>query len=413
MSYRIQQSLSTSQSNKSLPTTKDSLVGIVISVVLNDSKLNNGVSVDGVEPTRTDLIGSCKIRPITDAITPHEELRYYKPQDSNQIDLPLVGEMVELVRVGGTTYYKRLPNSNINVGNAVENRDVKTYGDDDSSKPTDYRTTSTTGISNTNSNAQNRQTKLGEYFTPNQVNPLLLYEGDKLIQSRFGQSIRFSGYNNPDSEYSPTTILRNRQNNTQVNFGSLIEEDINRDGSVIVLSSNKYKMNFQPGLVDDGGSSDFKTTPIKAKLPKEYVGFDQMLLNSERIIISSKSQEMLFFSKGNYGFISDGKFTIDNGQGGADLDFGNDVNITTDRNNANFTILTGTGNIFLNTTQKKERIVRGDTLVKLLTELIDAINKQVYNTPAGPTAVGPTNRSTFNDIKSKLKDALSTLNYTE
>jgi hypothetical protein len=413
MSYRIQQSLSTSQSNKSLPTTKDSLVGIVISVVLNDSKLNNGVSVDGVEPTRTDLVGSCKIRPITDAITPHEELRYYKPQDSNQIDLPLVGEMVELVRVGGTTYYKRLPNSNINVGNAVENRDAKTYGDDDSSKTGDYKTTSTTGISNTNSNAQNRETKLGEYFTPNQVNPLLLYEGDKLIQSRFGQSIRFSGYNNPESEYSPTTILRNRQNNTQVNFGSLIEEDINRDGSVIVLSSNKYKMNFQPGLVDDGGSSDFKTTPIKAKLPKEYVGFDQMLLNSERIIISSKSQEMLFFSKGNYGFISDGKFTIDNGQGGADLDFGDDVNITTDRNNGNFTILTGTGNIFLNTTQKKERIVRGDTLVKLLSELIDAINKQVYNTPAGPTAVGPTNRSTFNDIKSKLKDALSTLNYTE
>ena len=122
---------------------------------------------------------------------------------------------------------------------------------------------------------------------------------------------------------------------------------------------------------------------------------------------------MLFFSKGNYGFISDGKFTIDNGNGGADLDFGDDVNITTDRNNGDFTILTGDGNIFLNTTEKTERVVRGDTLVELLGELIDAINQQVYNTPAGPSAVGPTNRSTFNDIKSKLQDALSTLNYTE
>jgi len=58
-------------------------------------------------------------------------------------------------------------------------------------------------------------------------------------------------------------------------------------------------------------------------------------------------------------------------------------------------------------------LVRGQVLVDLLTELIDAINQQVYNTPAGPSAAGPTNRSTFNDIKSKLQDALSTLNYTE
>ena len=46
-------------------------------------------------------------------------------------------------------------------------------------------------------------------------------------------------------------------------------------------------------------------------------------------------------------------------------------------------------------------------------QLIDAINKQVFSTPSGPTALGPNNRSDFNSIKLKLSDFLSTLNYTE
>jgi len=432
MSKRLQQSQSTSQTNKRNSSEIKSSVGIVIDVIRNVSQLSEGLVKDGVDSNRTDLVGGCLIRPITDAISAHSDLTIYKPLDSYSIDLPIVGEMVELVKVAGATYYKRLPNPNLNTGNAVKNRDVKTYGNDSATQGSDYKTTSQTGISNSNGSSQDRKTNFGEYFKPNQINPLNLYEGDKVIQSRFGQSIRFSGYNNSDNIFSPTIIIRNRQNDLEKLSGGLIEEDINRDGSTILLSSNDYKLDFQPGLVDDGGNSDFETTPINFELPKEYVGFDQMLLNSERVIISAKSQEMIFFSKGNYGFISDGKFTIDNGNGGADLDFGDDVNITTDRNASNVFINTGDGNILLNTddqgnspsltgpkdsqgnrTLRKEPLVRGNTLVELLGELIDAINKQVYNTPAGPSAVGPTNRSTFNDIKSKLQDALSTLNYTE
>jgi len=45
-------------------------------------------------------------------------------------------------------------------------------------------------------------------------------------------------------------------------------------------------------------------------------------------------------------------------------------------------------------------------------ELIDAIVQQVYLTPSGPSATGPTNVPKFNSIKSKLKSALSELNKT-
>ncbi len=417
MSRRLQVAANNANLNYSnLKSNTGKTIGIVTSVILDDSELPDGASVQGHESKQTDLIGCASVRKLTDSVS--DAQLFYLPYDTNNLDLPLVGETVELVNVSADTiYYKRLPSSDVNLGTAVENADVNIFseGKNESNTSSDYSEVSQTGISNSESESD-RKAKIGKYFEPTQINPLKLYEGDKVIQSRFGQSIRFSGFNNVDNILSPTLLIRNRQNSQSVNeldFGSQTEEDVNKDGSTILLSSNKYKINFQPGTIDDKGGTDFETNPLNFELPQEYVDYDQMLLSSERIILSAKSQEMIFFSKGNYGFISDGKFTIDNGNAGADLDFGDDVNITTDRNNGNFTVNTGTGNILLNTDSTSEAVVRGNTLVDLLTKLIDAINKQTFNTPAGPTAVGPNNRADFNDIKSKLKDALSTLNFTE
>ena len=153
-----------------------------------------------------------------------------------------------------------------------------------------------------------------------------------------------------------------------------------------------------------------ETTPIYAEEP-ELKGTDQVLINSGRIILSSKDSEMLFYSKGNYSFISDGKLTIDNGLDGADMDFNGDVLITTNDNN--FTILGGAGEIYLNTESDAEPLARGETLITILGELCTAINAQIFSTPAGPTMLGPNNRGDFDSIKSKLDTILSTLNYTE
>ena len=146
--------------------------------------------------------------------------------------------------------------------------------------------------------------------------------------------------------------------------------------------------------------------------PEELKGTDQILINSGRIVLSSKDSEMIFFSKGNVSIISDGKFTLDNGNDGAFIDLNGEYRTTTNDNNMIF--LGGTGKIFLNVDEdEKEPLVRGETLKGLLEELIDAINQQIFQTPAGPTAPGPTNAPTFNQIKSKLDTMLSTLNYTE
>lgn len=387
--------------------------GIVIEVITdvdNERVSKLSQEYDDYVSEKTDLIGAVVVKRLDDPSANKENSKPFFPRNRLDINLPIVGETVRLFKDGAVREYERIASSaDINQGNFTEDAADNALDNDEKStksKSKNYNEVSKTGTPNSNkkSDSSGTPTNYGEYFTPNKIHNLKLYEGDKLIQSRFGQSIRFSGYNNEEREFSPTIIIRNRENDDdlQEKGGFIIEEDVNKDGSVIVLSSKNYKSGFD---------STVELTPINAEINIDD-GYDQMILNSEKIILSAKTQEMLFFSKGDYGFISDGRFTIDNGKG-ADLDFGDDVNITTDRNDGNVFINTGDGNILLNTTETNEPLVRGESLVELLKELIDAINNQVYNTPAGPTAVGPTNRKDFNELKSRLGDVLSTLNFTE
>jgi len=405
---RLAISNSTASTNSNSAGASSVMTGIVLDVILDETNPRvQTYDFSEVETKDTGIVGCAAIRKLSDTSASGKGVKAYKPFNTDE-GIPLVGETVELISLAGKLHYKRIPSSNINAGNAIENVDTKHF--QPTQKPgqpaTEYSTVSATGTPSGGSGGEDRKTKIGEYFETTQINPLKLYEGDRIIQSRFGQSIRFSGYNNQDKKYAPTIILRNRQSDdslSKLKKGSLTEEDVNKDGTTIAITSGVYKLNFQ---------STLETKPSKfGKYPSELKGYDQVLVNSERIILSAKTQEMIFFSKGNWGFISDGKMSIDNGKAGADLDFNGDVRITTNDNNTY--ILGGKGNIFLNTESDKEPLVRGETLKGLLEELIDAINKQVFKTPAGPTAIGPENKSTFNDIKGRLDTFLSTLNYTE
>ena len=401
--------------------TANNSYGIVVDIILDDtSELLLKYDFSEVEEKNTSTIGYAAIRQVKDATSATKQNKAYPPFNPEE-GIPLVGETVQLIDVAGRLHYKRTITGNINIGNARTDIDIKTYPHTQpagGSSASELSTTNATGTPSGGGGTDDRKTEIGKYFKEQQVNPLKLYEGDKLIQSRFGQSIRFSGYNNGDGEdrkFAPTIILRNRQNSESLNKlkkGSLTEEDVNKDGTIIAITSGDYKLNFQPGIIDDGGSSNFQTKPTHFEAyPSELKGSDQLLVNSERIILSAKSKEMIFYSKGNYGFISDGKMSIDNGKAGADLDFNGDVRITTNDNNTY--ILGGKGQIYLNTESDAEPLVRGQTLQGLLEELIDAINAQVFKTPSGPTATGPENRGTFNDIKGRLEKFKSTLNFTE
>ena len=114
----------------------------------------------------------------------------------------------------------------------------------------EYQSTSNTAVQNKSTTTNDETSSLVSILKviSDSIHPLKLFEGDTLLQSRFGQSIRFSGYNNSEKLH-PSIIIRNRENNNSQNElekGSHTEEDINKDGSIISLTSGEFKLDFQP-----------------------------------------------------------------------------------------------------------------------------------------------------------------------
>ena len=400
--------------NKQFKSDKKESVAIVLHVITEPDDINlPNLDVDNEEFEKKDLslVGAVVVRKSWEVVD-NKQNTILRPHDRNNLDLPIVGETIKMVLMGEGRYYQRIAKGSLNLGNAKLNIDLITNKNEEkSNNATSYNENNKSGTPNASSTNQNRTSSFGKYFTENQVNDLKPYEGDKITQSRFGQSIRMSGYNNPNNIFSPTIIIRNGQGVIPSKTNSRIEEDINQDGSTILFGSNQYQSNFSATTIQD--KIKFQDYPTK-------LDGNQLILNSDRIILSARVSNLIFHSRGNYGFISDGKFSIDNGLG-ADLDFGGDVNITTDRTSSNFSVNTGNGKIFLNTdtngqspnTNEVEPLVRGNILKQILEGLIDLINEQVYKTPAGPTAIGPENKTEFSDLKARLTEMLSTQNFTE
>jgi hypothetical protein len=398
----------------SLPTyTKHNVINkdiaIVYDVILDTT---HHYLKDVVLPS--SYIGGVLFRRYVNIGSTENELEFAYPLDMSIKNLPTKNEPVNIFHSGGSVFYSRFvhaPSPNINVEQSTITTKLKP--EPNTSQTTDdYSTRRHTKIPKREQSVKTEDNIYGKYFTADtRIHSLKLNEGDLAIESRFGQSIRMSGYNNDERKLSPTIIIRNRESDiTKGNTNlAIVDEDILRDGSVIVMGSNRYLLPFTPGTVDDRGSSDFQTKPKSfTNYPSELYG-DQLLLNSGRIILSSKHGELIFYSKKNYGFISDGTLSIDN-KGGIVANVGGDVVITT--NNRDIKLKTGNGNIELGDGDGLEPLVLGDTLRSLLAELIDILSNQIFLTPSGPTSTGPTNRPQLLAVKTKLQNILSVKNKT-
>jgi hypothetical protein len=386
---------------------KQNDIAIVYSVILDEThpEIQNG-------KRNISDVGSIQCRLLSDI--QNNELIFARPLDSSVTILPVRNQTVFVQKLGSEYVYTQIskglsPNTS-NAPNTISKLFPGNQKAESGAKSKKYSEVQSTGISRSSVNEVQNFDGFGDYFQQESgIHKLKLYEGDTLFQSRFGQSLRFSGYNNSENSFSPTLILRNGESalNRQSADDTIVEEDINRDGSVIVLGSNDYQLPFQSGVVDDNGSNNFETTPQSFKnYPNDLKG-NQILLNSDRLIFSSKTSEMIFYSKGNYGFISDGELSIDN-KFGITANVNDDINITT--NNRDVNINSGNGNINLGN-QNLESLVRGETLVQLLTELITAIEVMTVATPAGPSSP-PINVASFSKVKGQLRTMLSNLNKT-
>ncbi len=355
-------------------------------------------------------IGCIRFRLLSDNsinINSVEQLSIAYPLDKNSVTLPTRNEIVIIHSFGGNKHYSRIggdvtPNLNANT-DLISKKFDKEIKVDSSNDATNYQNVSSTGISRTNKNSGKSDFDgYGEYFTDNSnIHKLKLYEGDTLLESRFGQSIRFSGYNNSENKFAPTITIRNGENpdSLQSEVGTSTEENINKDGNIIFLGSGEKLLEWT--LPTTNAKESFFNYPTELK-------GNQILLSSDRIILSAKTSQMIFASKADMGFITDGQFSIDTTAG---------INVTADDNiyfdikgNRDFQITTsGGGAISLGSTKddELEPAAKGQTLVDLLGEMLDLVAQQIYVTPAGPSAPGPTSVAQFASLKAKLNSMLS------
>ena len=247
---------------------------------------------------------------------------------------------------------------------------------------------------------------LGRYFLYNtKIRSLKRREGDSIFESRFGNSIRFAaydddrindkGYNSDFGGYAdykgtgiinpytsstnptpveagggnPMIIIRNRQrpldktNPDEKNVGGYMLEDVNNDGSSIHLTSgvtfSKFKTTCNKIMWGDKSEEQPGFNGITSfKFPK-LIG-DQIVMNSDRIIISAKKNEMFQYSKKRMSFVTDDEYTVD---------AQNQIVITTN----NKTIINSPAIYLGQYDETNEPVLLGQTTVNWLYELCDWI----------------------------------------
>jgi hypothetical protein len=234
-----------------------------------------------------------------------------------------------------------------------------------------------------------------------------------------------SGYKTSGNELGETITIRNKEASkySLLPESMAVEEDLNRDGSTILLTSgDKNNIKFIPGTPDLLGGSDFKTRPDKSTkfvyigkdddygfeaYPKALNG-EQIFITSDRLVFSSRKNEMIFWSKGNYGIITDGIFTVDTDRG-ININSLNHIDIQAYDKQINL-FVGDAGEINLGSKRLRSAI-DGDGLIELLADLIACIINLKNGgllTPAGPTSgMNPKRETELQEMAERLNSLLS------
>lgn len=350
--------------------------------------------------------------------TPKLLENYAFPFDKNNMTFPIQGETVMIIKNSDEYFWlpytvTQYPNyrEDYKTSEATAERELPTS--ENNSKQKDYRESQNTP----NSQQSKQESQKKKYEVKEKIKFLKPKEGDTILQGRVGNTIRFSesflvSEENP-KEPSPSIIIRNKQNPELdgKKIGELVEEDINKDGSSIYIVSKNVKVPYKHTTIEKE-KVGFKEYPTDDSLKG-----DQIYINSDRVLLSAKANEFIIFGKKNTGIITDGNFSVDAKK---EIYLHNEKNITIHSKGSNKIFLNSDsgGKIYLGKDSGEgdagaavQKMVLGGELVKILGEILDAINQQVYLTPCGPSSPGPTNAAKFSAIKGKLKTLLSARNF--
>lgn len=227
-----------------------------------------------------------------------------------------------------------------------------------------------------NSNHHNAQTstdsRLGNSFKEGDIKPLRAFEGDYILEGRYGQGLRFGSttkinsnenfWSKTGTDGDPITILSNGYK-TNPKYLSPHVEDINTDASSLYLTSTQQL----PLKV-----SKTKLNPLSSTTsPETYTGA-QALLTSDRVILNARKENVLIFATNNI-----------------ELYTKNTLSIDTDEK-----IVLNSPQIFLGLDNDKiptEPAILGNEMVKALTKLLNELGKfsNSLSTAVAPSSGGP------------------------
>lgn len=292
-----------------------------------------------------------------------EDLTWAIPLDNTITQYPLLNEQILVIKIDKQFYYTK-PLCKFNYCSVNADFSTERTFSKLSAFPTPLDIKRQSYLYNPNGNTGGIG-YLGSYFIFNPyIRSVKKYEGDTVIESRFGQSIRFTAYNdnrtldNGSSKYSsynlnknifksssaggygnPRIIIRNRQRNlarattqngvhgkeafkispikdSEKNYGGTIEEDINNDGSTIEINSgiveSKWKTSVYKSIFASENEEQTAFSPAGCspfKIPT--LDGDQIVINTDRLILSSRLAETLHFSKKRYAVVTDSEYTVD------------------------------------------------------------------------------------------------------
>lgn len=305
-----------------------------------------------------------------------------KPFHSHIQKYPLIGELVQIVDASS-------PGSQISSGVSQK-----------------YYTGTINIWNNVQQNSPSPE-ELGKTFIESaDIKNLISFEGDTIYQGRKGNGIRFGStvksfsnlneWSSVGDDGDPILILTNGYAFTD-SEGKTHVEEINKEKSSIYMTSTQ-KIPLQPGAL-------IKNPFISALSPNEYYN-PQIILNSDRITLNSKKDEVLVYSKSNIELNTDNLITLNAGE---------IIHLNISNSNPDTRVLLGTGP---NGEIPFEPLLLGGQTHDLLVELLETLKRlggflasAVVPSPEGSTPVPNCNAGgvqLINDI-SNLTDKLSTI----
>jgi hypothetical protein len=223
------------------------------------------------------------------------------------------------------------------------------------------------GVSNKTNNNPGEIT-LGKYFKERQdVNPLKPFEGDVLLEGRFGNSIRLAGtggtnpWSSVGEQGSPIVILRNGQGSSYPDVWTLITEDINTDASSIYLTTTQ-KIPLTPSSINSYSS-------YKQNKPEGISDYTkpQLILNAGRLVLNTTQDHLLLASTKSINL---------NAKEGINFDTTKNVELQA-------------GRVNLGSSSAEESVLLGDTLITQLETIVDVLTKLLFAASVASNSGGP------------------------